>query len=276
MAKAKPPAIVNLEDEEEDYNFLIYGDSGVGKTVFGASGDNVLILRTEKGTVSAKRMGMKADLWRINDWSDLQEAFAYLAKNNHGYRWITIDSITELQAKCKRFIIERAIEKKPDHAPDNLELQDYVPYYELWKKTIRSFCELPANTLFIALEMKKENEEGDPKVMPDVEGKDYALSQWTCAQMTCVGHMKVTRTKEKETTRRISFRTVPPYFGKDRLQVFGRYIYDHDLNDVTTLLDGGTVDKGDEVAQRRASKSSNKKKQTVKAASADEEDNEDA
>lgn len=239
MAAKKPPAIVALEDHEESHNWLIYGNSGVGKTVLAGTDDNSLILGAEKGTISAKRQGSRAELWPVNNWSDVQAAYIWIRKNpDHGYNWICIDSVTDMQYKLKQHVLNQAVKRNSNHNPNALELQDWVPYYELYKKTIRAFCELPVNTLFTALAFMKEDEEGESIILPDIEGKGYQLSQWTCAEMECVGHLRVGRSgkgEERKEVRRILWKTQPPYFAKDRLDVFGRFTVDHTIPMLTEL-----------------------------------------
>lgn len=241
MAAKKPPAIVPLEDHEESHNWLIYGNSGVGKTVLTGTENNSLIIGAEKGTVSAKRQGSTADLWPINDWSDVQAAYMWLWKNpDHGYKWVSIDSITDMQYKLKLHVLEEAIRRNSNHNPNALELQDWVPYYELYKKTVRAFCELPVNVLFTALSFVKEDEEGESIILPDIEGKGYQISQWTCAEMECVGHLRVGKSgkgEDRREVRRILWKTAPPYFAKDRLDVFGRYTVDHTIPMLTELAE---------------------------------------
>lgn len=237
----KPPAIVPMEDHDESINMLIYGNSGVGKTVFAGTEDKCLILAAEKGTISAKRQGSKADLWPINTWADVQAAYMWLNKNpDHGYSWIALDSISDLQYRLKQAVLEEAKEARPAHNPDSLELQDWNPYYDRYKKTIRMFCGLPVNTLFTALTFMKEDEEGENIVLPDIEGKGYQLSQWTCAEMTCVGYLSVAhrgKGEERREVRKILWKTSPPYFAKDRLDVFGRTTIDHTLPMLTKLAE---------------------------------------
>lgn len=243
MPAKKPPAIVSLQDFDESINILVYGDSGVGKTVFAGSA-NALILAAEKGTVSAARQGSTADVWPINEWSDLSAAYVWLRENpDHGYDWIVIDSITDAQAKLKDSQLKKAIQARPNHNPDAFELQDYVPYYELYKRTVRLFCELPVNMLFTALPVHNEDEEGDPLVLPDVEGKGYQLSSFTCAQMTAYGYMMIKNRKDNDSgtsrkSRRILWAPEPPYRARDRYDVLGTYTDDMTLAELGKKMNG--------------------------------------
>src|SRR4051812_5100214 len=95
----RPSAIVSLSSRPAFVNLLAYGPSGVGKTVLAGSSDHGLIIGVEDGTVSAKALGSKADLWPLDDetgWEDLRAAYRWVKENpKHGYDWISIDGITE-------------------------------------------------------------------------------------------------------------------------------------------------------------------------------------
>jgi len=62
-----PANIIDIQEEDEYVNILIYGDSGIGKTVFCGSDEGVLFVAPEdNGTLSAKRFGSTAKKWKVN------------------------------------------------------------------------------------------------------------------------------------------------------------------------------------------------------------------
>ncbi len=250
MTTAKPDAIISLEDWDESTNYLLYADSGVGKTVH--AGGAGLILGVEKGTVSAKRLGSKADLWPIKTWPDIQKAYIWLKKNPDAYPWVAIDSATEMQQLALRFILEKewhaAGGAKGARDIDIPQIQDHQKWQNMFKRFIKSFCDLPVNMLFTALPLHVEDENGEDLVLPDFSGKGYQIAQWVCAQMSVVGYMKKIRKKTGETddngedifqeVRRIRFQYTPPYFAKDRYNVLGRYLDDPSLASIDALIKG--------------------------------------
>ena len=71
--------IVSRDEDEEKVNLLVYGQPGVGKTVFAGSADRVLFIAPEDdGTISAKRSGSKADKYPIKKWEALNTAYQAL------------------------------------------------------------------------------------------------------------------------------------------------------------------------------------------------------
>jgi hypothetical protein len=244
----KPDAIISLSDWDESINMLLYGDSGIGKTVFG--GGAGLILGVEKGAIAAKRQGSKADLWPINNWTEIQKAYVWLKKNPTAYSWVCLDSVTEMQQKALRWILAKELKAAGSESNRDIDIpqiQDHQKWQNMFKRFIVSFCELPVNMLFTALPLRVEDEEGMEMVLPDLQGKGYQIAQWVCAQMSVVGHMKKVRKKDgidangenkfKE-VRRVRFQYSPPYFAKDRYDVLGKYWDDPTLAEIDARIKG--------------------------------------
>jgi hypothetical protein len=228
MAKTNP-AIISLEDFTESINGCVYADSGIGKTVF-AGTDNVLFLSLEGGTISAKRMGSKAKLIKINEWDDLQKAYDWLEANpDHGFDWVIIDSVTEMQKLCMVGILKAGKAENSKRDIDIPALQDWNKYYNMFDRFIAAFNDLPANILYTATVMQNENEEGMPIVMPNLRGRGtgYSISQNFCATLGFVAYLQKEtegKAQDAKTTRRLLFENMPPYFAKDRYNVFPRWV----------------------------------------------------
>lgn len=243
MAVKKPASIIALEDFDESVNMMVYGDSGVGKTVFAGSAPRTLFLATEKGTISAKRQGSTADVWQIEHWSEVQEAYKFLKGSDHGYDWVSMDSAEAMQHMALRWILDAAVEENSNRDPDIPQIQDHQKWQNMFKRFIKVFCDLPVNVLFTATTMRSEDEEGESIILPNLQGKGYGISQWVCAQMHVVAYMRVMRKgkgDDKETWRRLQTQTVPPYFGKDRYNCLGEYNENGSV--VRPYLDGVTLE----------------------------------
>jgi phage nucleotide-binding protein len=95
-------------------NLLIYGDPGVGKTVFCASAlglGKVLVLDVEGGMASIRNTDI--DVVDIESMSDLNETYEMLSETKHGYTTVCIDNLTELQ----RIITEDVLEGTSKDTP---------------------------------------------------------------------------------------------------------------------------------------------------------------
>lgn len=221
----RPTAIRDLEAFNESINILVYGDSGVGKTVLAGTAPKSLFLSTETGTISAKRQKSKSKVWRIKSWKDLEEAYKYLAEDDHGFEWVNLDSVTKMQQQLIRDTLDRRVEKRGDSDPDIPEIADHQKFQNKFKRFMTAFIELPVNTLFTATAMRKEDEEGDDLVLPSIEGKGYGIANYACAEMDVVAYLGIAKDKvSKEMVRRLLCQPTPPYFAKDRYDCLGKYI----------------------------------------------------
>ncbi|UOW92952.1 AAA-ATPase [Mycobacterium phage Leopard] len=192
-----PDNIIGIQDEDEYVNLLIYADSGVGKTVFCGSDDDVLFIAPEdNGTLSAKRFGSTAKKWKINSWNDIVEAYNWLADlEDIPFNWVILDSLTEMQDMCMRAILDEAAEMNPGRDPDVPQLQDWQPYFERFKRLVKAFNSLPVNVIYTALQQDEENEDGEKVVLPMLQGKGTQYAKKVASWMTSFGHMRVQRKK---------------------------------------------------------------------------------
>jgi len=221
-------AIVDLEAFTESINMLVYGDSGVGKTVFAGSAPKALILRAENGAISAYRLGSKAKVWKINTWEDFEAAYDWIEANPDVFEWVVVDSITKLQELCIRSILDKAVKDNPKRDLDIPAIQDHYKWQLLMKRFVVMFNDLPVNVLWTALAMHKEDQEGEDLVLPLITGKGYDISAAVCAEMNVVGYFRVVNVKTKKGTqvvveqqRQLMVKTTPPYFAKDRYGTIG-------------------------------------------------------
>jgi len=85
---------------------LLYGDPGVGKTTFAASGEDPIIIATEAGA-----QGL--DVYRLpnkgvcQDWGELLECIDVLGTTKHDRQTIAIDTINQAVTLCEAYICKR-------------------------------------------------------------------------------------------------------------------------------------------------------------------------
>lgn len=260
---ARPTAIRDLEAFNESINILVYGDSGVGKTVLAGTAPKSLFLSTETGTISAKRQKSKSKVWRIKSWQDLEEAYKYLAADDHGFEWVNLDSVTKMQQQLIRDTLDKRVEKRGDSDPDIPEIADHQKFQNKFKRFMTAFIELPVNTLFTATAMRKEDEEGDDLVLPSIEGKGYGIANYACAEMDVVAYLGITRDKAtKQTVRRLLCQPTPPYFAKDRYDCLGKYIDNPTMPMILDMIMGSAPGAEEEGEAKPAAKASKKAKVT--------------
>jgi hypothetical protein len=190
-----PSNVVSLADEDEYVNLLIYADSGVGKTVFAGSDDDVLFIAPEdNGTLSAKRMGSTAKKWKIKKWDDIVAAYEWLVTLHPiPFNWVVLDSLTEMQQMCMRKVIDDGMIINPARDPDTPQIQDWTPYYNKVERMVKCFNALEVNCLYTALQQDEEDEDGDKVVLPMMQGKGTQYAKKVVSWMTSFGHMRVAR-----------------------------------------------------------------------------------
>jgi hypothetical protein len=195
----KESKIVSLVDDAPSINMLVYGDAGAGKTVLAGSDRKVLFLAPEdSGTLSALRMGSKADKWPIRRWEDLIEVYEYCydveaSGNKMPYDWLAVDSITEMQYMARQYILQRTAQDKINKGQDTEvpQIQDWQREYIILEKMVRAFNDLNVNVIYTALSRKETDSEGEEFLVPDVQGKGYGLAMKIAALMTSYGYLKV-------------------------------------------------------------------------------------
>ena len=246
--------IESLQDSVIHINAMVYGDSGVGKTVFSGSDDRVLFVAPEdSGTLSAKRHGSKADKWPVQNWNDLLEAYEYLyeqieTEGKLPYDWVVIDSLTEMQYMAMQHILKQVVEENSSRDPDVPAIQDWQRYYIIFEKMIRAFNDLDVNVLYTALARKVEDADGEEFYTPDIQGKEYMISQKVASLMTSYGHMRIelkpqtdsegNETGKKIRTRRIYWEDNGASRGKDRTRTLAPFTDNLSLKAIRQKIEG--------------------------------------
>lgn len=276
MAK-KPPNIIKLEDDKDYINVLVYGESGVGKTVFAGS-DNVLFIAPEDdGTLSAKRFGSTAEKWTVKKWDDLQDAYDWIYDNpDHGYKWIVIDSITEMQKLLQRKILDDEVEKKPGRDIDLMEIQDHQKWQNMMLRFVKAFNALPVNMLYTGLVQTLSKPDGTEFYTVDLTGQKGKIAQTVASYMTSYGYMEVKRVKGEDgkakEVRRITWKNTGEITGKDRTRVLAPFTQEKTLAEISEMIEAGPV------APKPARKATSRRKAATPVAENEESntENEDA
>lgn len=222
-----PAAIVDLSEYTESQNWLVYGDSGIGKTVLIGQLPNLLILAVEPGTVSAARRGSKGKVWPIKTWQELEEAYEWLEANpDHGFDWVAVDSAKAMQTIGMRMILAEEYAKNPaKRHPDVPQIQDHLRMQLMFKRIVMDMNALPVNVCWTAIAMMKEDQEGDEIVLPAIQGKDYEVAQWFCAEQAVVAYYGLQQAGKKGQEvqeRYLLLQKDDPYFAKNRYDTRGR------------------------------------------------------
>ena len=243
--------IVKLQDALIHTNIMVYGDSGIGKTVWCGAGHKVLFIAPEdSGTISAKRHGSTADKWPVTSWNDLLEAYGWcyeqIENGEFPYDTIAIDSLTEMQYMAMQHILKQVVDDNPNRDPDVPAIQDWQRYYIIFEKMVRAFNDLATNVVYTALARKVEDAEGEDFYVPDIQGKEYLLSLKIASLMTSFGHMRMElkpqvingeETGKKVRVRRIYWEDIGTSRGKDRTKTLAPYTDNKNLSKIQEMIE---------------------------------------
>lgn len=248
-----PAEIVDLDDYTENIIMMIYGDSGAGKTVLAGSDDKVLFIATEKGTVSAKRFGSAAKVWKcFNDWDKFEDAYEWLSTGDNAaqFNWIVIDTVTAMHKMILNDIVRSRAESTgaKNKNLDKVQLEEYGEQQMRFQRYVGLLNDLPCNILYLAHPKQVEDADGNEFLLPDIHGKKYQLAAWMCAEVHAYGYMSVekaisAKTKKEITVRRIQWESTPTIRAKDRYDAFGPKTTNKSLKQLRTMIEeSATVD----------------------------------
>lgn len=223
---AIPSQIRSLTIEDQHIHCMIVAPPGFGKTVFAGTAEDALFLTTDpEGTVSALAMGSDAREWKINSWTELNDAFRYLRDGGIeelGIKWVLIDNISEAQNLGMKENMDNARKFNP-------RLDEFIPSQADYQRTqnmvrdmVKRFHDLPVNVLWTCWRTREEDAQtGDFYYSAAIHGQKGALAETIMGYMNVIGFGEVA-TKDGEQVRRLYFDQIGPQRGKDRFGVLGR------------------------------------------------------
>lgn len=187
--------------------FLVYGESGVGKTVFASSWLKAIFLDIDDGMASVTN---KVARIPILSWGDLQDAYLFLKYGKHDFKTVVIDSLNETQHLAMQNTITTypTIHRAYDDLPS---ISDYGKALDDFDKVVRYFRALSLNTVFIAQVATKENEQ--QQIQPHFTGK--ATGRSVSRMMDCIAYMYKGESTELRKPRIMAFDDVN-FVAKDR------------------------------------------------------------
>lgn len=166
---------------------LVIGPAGVGKTsllrtLCGEGYDDtgwrkfdkvtpekVCVLSAEAGLLSVRNLVVSGNVegYEIGSFEDFQDAQIMCMGQDfksQGYRWIFIDSLTEISSRCSE-----SLQKKYPGKSDSFKM--WGEYNQLMTDVIKAFRDMTDfNVVFTCLEGREKDGEGIPRLVPDVAG----------------------------------------------------------------------------------------------------------
>jgi hypothetical protein len=253
----------DMETYTESQNWLVYGPTGSGKTPWLSLQPRTLVIACDnQGTISAKRAGSTAKVFRVYKWQDFETVYKWLRAHPDRFDWVVIDTVTMAQTRLLRSILE--YEHKRNPAKRSLyipAISDHQMWQNMLKNMVTDFNELPFNTVWTAQEMERENAEGDMVVWPFLPGgkQGYEMSAWLCSQIHVVGRIGVRMRgsgADRRPVRTILLDNRPPYVCRDRYGVLPKtaVIRDGEQNRTTFAELTGLIEAAPPEVKARAAK----------------------
>jgi len=186
-------------------NILVYGQSGVGKTVFCSTAPNPLFLDAEGGLLSIKH---SVDFIKIDSLQKLREVYSFLREEKHNYQTVVIDSLTEVV----KYVLDSIVQERNVELPT---LREWGILSESIRKIVRLFRDLPMNLLVTCLTSEQKDEStGKIHINPSVFGK---LEKELPAYFDIVLYMHSAKDpKTGEIKRGLLTESTEKYVAKDR------------------------------------------------------------
>jgi hypothetical protein len=214
----------------ESVNIMFFGDPGSWKTGTAGMAPKACFLTTEKGVISAKRLGSTAKVLKAYDWDHVEASLNWIDAHAGEFDWLIIDSLTKMQVLLVRWILKMANEDNEARDLDIPAIQDHQKWQNMFKRFVDRIIEMEINTIFTANMMHREDSEGEDLNIPAIQGKDYEISGYITAQMDVVLFIGLAPAKNRKdnsekAVHRILTEAWGPYqWCKDRYMCLPRYI----------------------------------------------------
>lgn len=169
--------IQDVGDLDSYVSMVSYGRSGTGKTTFASTWPKPALLLDikDEGTDSIKDVeGIK--VLTIDNWDDIEKAYWLLRSGNHDFKSVHIDTITQLQDKCKEKVTGGARMVTQNQWGEISGLMD------TWLMNFRDLTEHGIHVHFIAQDRLTESDSDEdeenqidpsvgPRLMPSLASK---------------------------------------------------------------------------------------------------------
>ena len=214
---------------------LVIGPSGIGKTSllrtlcgegfkngkwekYDVAVEKTCVFSAESGLLCVRDLVVSKEIqgYEINTLDEFKEAQQMCLSEGfkkEGYKWVFIDSLTEIAARC----VEKYKLKYSD-ARDTFKL--WGEYSTALTDLVKAFRDMTDfNVVFTCLEAMEKDEDGIGRLMPDIPGS--ALKNRLTSYFDEVFHMEKTRDASGYTVR---FSTASPIgLAKDRSGKLDQY-----------------------------------------------------
>lgn len=203
---SRPTAITSVRKRPRFKNWMITGDTGVGKTTLASYLPDALFITFDaEGTESAIVEGSEADEIVVRTRAEYLEVQDYfeLGSGCEDFEWVIPDSVSEMEECFWRSQLAAMHEKKPStRSLYKPALDDYPWVWNQTKAAIDTWNRLPVNVLYTAqvmpLEMYDDDTEDEYDQLVPMIGsqKNGILARKVAGMVSLLGHYAVVRGHE--------------------------------------------------------------------------------
>lgn len=188
---AVPPLII--EQHGGTFNptvvkFLVYGESGVGKSRFASTWPNVIFADADKGMSSVTE---KVDRVSIDTFQQAKDLLLFLQNGDHEYETVVLDTLNELQRLAMNATVEDfpLIKRSYRNLPS---MSDYGKMLHEFMELCFQYILLPLRVVLVAQSNTRQFD--TDVVMPDLVGKK--TSRNLARKMDVIGFLYTSSTEE--------------------------------------------------------------------------------
>lgn len=189
--------IEKLAERDKLIKILVYGESGVGKTVFAASAPRPILWIESEGGTNSISDPEGIDIVRVESLETYREALRFL-RSDEGkkYKTVVLDSFTETQAAVLKEIMVAVAERDDNRDEFTPQFQEYQRLVGVMREIVRGFRDLPMHVVITALTREdKDDMTGRVTVRPRLSP---AVANEIPGFMDVVGYMYMSTDKSGE------------------------------------------------------------------------------
>lgn len=164
MARVKPAAekdylaiarrhITTPSQVKQRPRLLVYSRNKKGKTRFGMTAEDVLMVDPESGTDAYTTRN--PDVWHVTSWNMLQDVIGALRTNEltspvtgRPYKWVDFDGMTRINKLALKYVKKLREEAVLETVPGLVDRRDYFKSSELMNELIMQIHALPQGVIF--------------------------------------------------------------------------------------------------------------------------------
>lgn len=157
IAKAN---ITRPKDRKRMPKILVYSRNKKGKSTFGLTAPDCLVIDPELGT--DEMLTSNPHVWHITKWEQFEEIYGFLrtgadcphceGDDAHKFQWVVVDGLTKIHKFALNFVMRVEEARSLDRQPGFVQQRDYGKANEILRELMAQFHTLPLGVVYTAQE----------------------------------------------------------------------------------------------------------------------------